>query len=270
MTTGVNKPAPPAISCVIPAYNAAQSIARALASVIDTEGIAEVIVVDDGSQDNTAKIVEGIAATASIPVYLFKQKNGGASAARNTGLRATQCAWVAFLDSDDEMLPEAIISKVAHLASCHKNSEVAAVYGSFVRGDTGQNGQFSVTHDQVERDGIGRRGGFPGGVHSYVFRRDVLIGVNGFREDLILFEDFELILRMLSSGARMVGCDQPGFLRHYTPNSLSRGTTIDTRLHIERKFLRIAWQDGLLSRQEIARRLLRNLARNLYFTLSGK
>ena len=238
-------------------------------SVIDTRGIAEVVVVDDGSQDNTAKIVKGIAATASIPVLLFRQDNAGASAARNAGLRASHCSWVTFLDSDDEMLPEAIISKFAHLADCHKSSEVAAVYGSFIRGDTGQNGQFSVTHDQVERDHIGRRGGFPGGAVSYIFRREVLIDVNGFREDLYLFEDFELILRILSSTARLVGCDQPGFYRHYTPNSLSRGTPINVRLRIERKFLCIARQNDLLSYWEIARRSLYNRARNLYFTLSG-
>ena len=261
-------------SCVIPAWNASATIARALASVLATPGIAEVIVVDDGSTDDTAALVEGVAATAPIPLRLIRQDNAGAAAARNTGMQAVTLDWVTFLDADDEMLPEAIGGKAAHLATCPDPDGIDAVHGSFVRGDTGATGQFATTRDRVDPDGIGRAGnaagGFPGGVVSYVFRTRALQATGGFRAELTMFEDFELILRFIAGGARVVGCTVPGFHRHYTEGSLSRGTALAKRLRIERQFLAIASRDRLMSRPEIARRLLRNRARQLFHAMTGR
>lgn len=257
-------------SCVIPAWNAAETIERALCSVIATPGIGEVIVIDDGSSDDTAVRVEVLVQDAAIPIRLIRQKNAGAAAARNTGMQVAELDWITFLDADDEMLPEAISSKAAHLATCSDHCTVDAVYGSFVRGDTGETGQFAVTRDRVHPDGIGRAGGFPGGVVSYVFRRARLQATGGFCPELTIFEDFELILRFIASGARVVGCNKPGFHRHYTEGSLSRGTSLRKRLSIEQKFLTIAARDGLLSRTEITRRRLRNRVRQVFHAVTGR
>lgn len=253
-------------TCVIPAWNASATIERALTSALTTPGVSEAIVVDDGSTDNTASLVEALAVNAPLPVRLIRQDNAGAAVARNTGMRYATCGWIIFLDADDEMLREAISSKAAHLASCPDPESVYAVHGSFVRGDTGTVGQFAETRDQVDRDGIGRSGGFPGGVVSYAFRREPLLATGGFSAELKLYEDFELILRFIKGGARVVGCNVPGFYRHYTPNSLSRGTAISSRLRIERQFLAIALRHGLLSRKELARRYFGNRAQQLLHT----
>lgn len=261
-------------SCVIPAWNASKTIARALNSVLATPGIGEVIVVDDGSTDETAAKVEEIAVRSPIPMRLIRQDNAGAAAARNTGMRAVSLDWITFLDADDEMLPEAITSKAAHLELCPNPETVDAVHGSFVRGDTGDVGQFGVTHDRVNPNGIGRadadQAGFPGGVVSYVFRTNALQATGGFRAELTVYEDFELILRFIEGGARVVGCTAPGFHRHYTEGSLSRGTAITKRLSIERKFLSIAAHDRLMSRTEIARRYFRNRGRQLFHIVTGR
>ena len=257
-------------SCVIPAYNATDTIGRALASVLATPGIDEVIVVDDGSGDDTAGQVEALANAAPLPVRLLRQENAGAAAARNAGTQAATLDWITFLDADDEMLPGAITGKAAHLATCPGLEGIDAVHGSFVRGDTGATGQFAVTRDHVNPDGIGRTGGLPGGVVSYVFRREALQATDGFRSELTMFEDFELILRFIAQGARVVGCNVPGFYRHYTPNSLSRGTALPQRLRIERQFLAIATRDHLMSGPEIARRRLHNRARQLFHTVTRR
>lgn len=263
-----------AASCVIPAWNASNTIARALNSVLATPGIGEVIVVDDGSTDDTAAKVKEIIKNSPIPMQLIRQDNAGAAAARNTGMQAVNLDWITFLDADDEMLPATISSKAAHLEMCPNTETIDAVHGSFMRGDTGDTGQFAVTHDRVNPNGIGRagasQGGFPGGVVSYVFRTNALQATGGFRTELTVFEDFELILRFIVRGARVVGCTAPGFRRHYTEGSLSRGTAIAKRLNIERQFLSIAARDRLMSRTEIARRHLRNLGRQLFHIVTGR
>lgn len=257
-------------SCVIPAYNAEETIERALSSILATPGIAEIIVVDDGSRDGTSERVRKIAAASSVPIELIRQENRGASAARNTGMQAAGCDWIAFFDADDEMLPEAISSKAAHLAKCSNPEQVGSVYGSFVHSNTLQTARFTVTYDRVDTDVIGRPGGFPGGIVSHIFRRKQLAMIDGFRTELRMYEDFELLLRFIAGGARVVGCGVPGFHRHYIPGSLTRGASLEERLECERHFLHIARRDNLLSRGETVRRLVRNRARQAFLAVTGK
>jgi glycosyltransferase involved in cell wall biosynthesis len=86
------------VCVVIPAYNAAKYIAETLNSVLGQSlPPREIIVVDDGSTDNTSEVVSAI----SNKVKLIRTSNRGVSHARNVGFEETQCKWVAFLDSDD-------------------------------------------------------------------------------------------------------------------------------------------------------------------------
>lgn len=99
---------PPAIAAVIPAYNATRHIAEALDSVArQTVPAAEVIVVDDGSADDTSgQVMRWREAHPAVPVQLVRQPNSGPAGARNTGWRAAKSEWVAFLDADDVWRPE--------------------------------------------------------------------------------------------------------------------------------------------------------------------
>ena len=91
------------ISVVIPAYNAGGFIKRTIDSVLaQTYRDYEVIVVDDGSTDNTADVVKSCAGK----VRYIHQENAGDGPARNTGIRAAKGDWIAFLDHDDEWLPQ--------------------------------------------------------------------------------------------------------------------------------------------------------------------
>jgi glycosyltransferase involved in cell wall biosynthesis len=91
------------ISAVIPAYNCEAHIARAIDSVLNqTHPADEIIIVDDGSSDDTVQAVRSY----GDKVTLIQQENAGASAARNTGIEAATGNWIAFLDADDEWLPD--------------------------------------------------------------------------------------------------------------------------------------------------------------------
>ncbi len=112
------------ITVVIPAHNAGRYLARVLASVhAQTRRPDQVIVIDDGSTDDTAAIAD-----ADPDVALIRQANAGASVARNAGIQAARGEWIAFLDADDEWLPEhlalhdALLDRNPHLVWTTGNS----------------------------------------------------------------------------------------------------------------------------------------------------
>jgi glycosyltransferase involved in cell wall biosynthesis len=94
----------PAISIVIPLYNKEPHIARALNSVLaQTFQDFEVVIVDDGSTDNSAEVVKKF---EDFRIRLIQQENRGVSVARNRGIEAARAELIAFLDADDEWLPQ--------------------------------------------------------------------------------------------------------------------------------------------------------------------
>jgi glycosyltransferase involved in cell wall biosynthesis len=96
-------------SVVIPAHNRGKHIQRAIRSVLEqTYGHVDLVVVDDGSKDDTAEIVRGECARDPRVRLIEHGRQRGAQAARNTGIRAAQGEWIAFLDSDDYWLPESL------------------------------------------------------------------------------------------------------------------------------------------------------------------
>ena len=100
------------VSIVIPTYNRAHIVGRAIDSVLrQSYADVEIIVVDDGSTDETASVVEGY----GCPVRYVRQLNRGVSAARNTGLALARGEFIALLDSDDEWLPWKLSAQIALL-----------------------------------------------------------------------------------------------------------------------------------------------------------
>ncbi len=91
------------ISVIIPTYNRADRLRRAIESVLSQSLLpAEIIVVDDGSTDHSAELVAQIGRSSSTPIGYFQQPNRGPAAARNHGLRKACSCYIAFLDSDDQ------------------------------------------------------------------------------------------------------------------------------------------------------------------------
>ncbi|MCK4622644.1 MAG: glycosyltransferase family 2 protein [Desulfuromonadales bacterium] len=97
------------VSVIIPAYNAGSFIAEILSSVLaQTYRPLEIIVVDDGSQDDTARK----AAECGAEIRVIRQENAGPSAARNTGIQTAKSEWIAFLDADDQWTRNKLVKQI--------------------------------------------------------------------------------------------------------------------------------------------------------------
>jgi glycosyltransferase involved in cell wall biosynthesis len=115
----------PLVTVVIPLYNKEKSIARAINSVLNqTEQNFEIIVVNDGSTDNSASAVENLQVLEKLK--LIHQENRGECAARNRGIKEASTELIAFLDADDEWLPEFLETILALRAQF----PIAEVYGT--------------------------------------------------------------------------------------------------------------------------------------------
>ncbi len=124
----------PKVSVIIPTYNRAHFIAEAIQSVLDqTFTDFEIIVVDDGSTDNTKNVVDGFKDPRIKYIY---QENRGVANARNTSIKASSGEHIAFLDSDDMWLPENLELKVKLLDACPDAALVSSDYYIF-DSDTG-------------------------------------------------------------------------------------------------------------------------------------
>jgi glycosyltransferase involved in cell wall biosynthesis len=120
------------ISVVIPAYKRGNIIERAVRSILEqTHQDFEILVVDDGSGDDTESVVAAFAEEEPRIRYFFHDTNRGAQAARNTGAKAAQGEWITFLDSDDYLTPNSL--EVRILAAQKEGVKVVHSEGNVIR-----------------------------------------------------------------------------------------------------------------------------------------
>ncbi|MBV1922382.1 MAG: glycosyltransferase family 2 protein, partial [Pseudomonadales bacterium] len=97
------------ISAIVPTYNNANFIEDAINSIlVQSHSVDEIIIVDDGSTDNTAAVIDAITKKTTHKIIYIQQDNQGPSSARNRGIEAASGDWLAFLDADDLWTPEKI------------------------------------------------------------------------------------------------------------------------------------------------------------------
>ena len=183
---------PTSVGVVIPTFNRAHTLGRALDSVFSqTLQPQQVIVVDDGSTDSTADLVAGYS-----EVSYLRQENRGVSAARNLGIRRCGCEWIALLDSDDEWLPEKLEVQFGALA---ENPGYRLIHCNEIWIRNGRRVNAADRHR--------KRGGWifehclPLCVISpsaAVIEKGLLEEAGGFNEGLPACEDYDLWLRVCS------------------------------------------------------------------------
>ncbi len=246
------------VSVVIPTYNCAPRLLRALQSVAaQTRSPAEIIIVDDGSTDDTAERVAGWKATAAATVRYVRQSNAGPAAARNHGMRLAGGDAIAFLDADDEWRAAKLEKQMPLL-----NGDVGLVYcaNSFVD----SNGDALTNYER--RIALHRGDVLLPLFHelflltsAVIISKDAYRVVGEFDERLAVGEDYEFFLRL----ARKFQVDYTPddlLVRCVRPDSLSRlDYAKDARNDITtlEKFVRDNPDFAQRHRAEIAHRLAR-------------
>ncbi|MEI6067645.1 MAG: glycosyltransferase [Methylococcaceae bacterium] len=193
----------PLVSVVIPTYNRSAFVSEAIDSVLSqTFTDYELIVVDDGSTDNTKETLKQYGDKIN---YIF-QENSGVSAARNTGIKNSTGQWLAFLDSDDEWMPEYLATQMEAIRRsteiCMQTTDCFTIRRERTYFEMNQ-----VIVEFKEQDYLLLTDPFrfivthgPWQVGSTIFRRDAITKAGLFDTGLNLNEDFDLMARVALQG----------------------------------------------------------------------
>jgi glycosyltransferase involved in cell wall biosynthesis len=176
------------ISVVIPAYNAAPYLPRCLASVFaQTLKPEEVIVVNDGSTDNTAELATELGAK------VVTRPNGGLSAARNTGIQNASCEWIALLDADDLWAPDKLERQAARVGP----NTVLVYTGTRFFDDDGVREERPAVDPATAKKLLRYCNPIP---NTILVRREAVLREGGYREDIRSCEDWEMLVRLEHMG----------------------------------------------------------------------
>lgn len=227
----------PLISVIIPAYNAANTVRDAVRSVrAQSVRDWELIIVDDGSTDDTALLVEECALNDDR-IWVLQQENRGVSAARNTGIEASRGEWTCFLDADDWLLPGAFDML---LSSARHGGTDGACGRSALFNQFGRDLAFSTgpTIGRVKLESLLVRNQFQ--PSASIVRRSAL-GDLRFDTRYTAGEDWDLWLRAAERGVAWSVIDTPVAAYRLRPGGLSHGFALmaeQCRRIIERAFER--------------------------------
>jgi glycosyltransferase involved in cell wall biosynthesis len=214
----------PRISIIIPAYNAARWLGQTIKSALDqTWPAKEIIVVDDGSRDDTLAVAGGF---VSAGVRVLTQQNRGASAARNTGLGFAQGEYIQFLDADDLLAPNKLEEQVQLLQERGGTHLSSSAWARFVHHPA--EAIFTVQPNWRDLSGVEFLQ-----LHyeamcmmqpaAWLAHRSVIDRVGPWNESLSLNDDGEYFARVALAAGQIVFCRQArSFYRSELRDSLSQ------------------------------------------------
>jgi glycosyltransferase involved in cell wall biosynthesis len=218
----------PAVSIIIPSYNAARYLPNALESCAEqTFTDHEIIVVDDGSTDDTESVVARYPA-----VHYIRRENGGISAARNTGIAVASGEYLQFLDADDRLHPAKLERCVAVLRS---DPGVAVVYTDYEIRTADMSAPYETQRPQWNMPEGGKESMLPALLSQIsvpfvpgcpLVHHDWVQRVGGFYDDLRFVEDYPFWIKLAAAGAVFRYIPERLYLYRYTPGSVSRNKLV--------------------------------------------
>lgn len=198
-------------SVVIPLYNKEDTISRALKSVAAQEfRDFEVIVIDDGSKDAGAKVVEEFSDIARL--RMIRQENSGVSAARNRGAHEATGEYVAFLDADDCWLPQHLAELAKIIGRFHDSVLIGTGFYWHIGGKvlkTRETGRIEKV-DLLPEVALFQ----PVHTSSIAVRRKEFLEIGGFDEQHGYFEDIELMFKLALKYPEQIAVSRHALVRH--------------------------------------------------------
>ena len=220
----------PEVAIVIPAHNAAGYLRETVDSVLGSNSVsAEIVIVDDGSKDDTAAIAHQLALEHPKSIRVIEQDNQGVSVARNTGFAQVSAPFVCFLDADDRLRPDALAALKSLLC---KDAECVAAYGHVAYIDENSKPlPFRVQRSPKPSGNLlasilgGNLVDTPGAV---LFRSAAVNRAGGFKAGLRRSQDWEFYVRIAQQGT-IAASDRIVIDYRLHPKSLSHErSTADT------------------------------------------
>ncbi|MCF8056565.1 MAG: glycosyltransferase family 2 protein [Desulfocapsa sp.] len=185
------------ISVIIPTYNRRSFLERALSSVLQqSHPCNEILVIDDGSDDDTYDFVDAVSSSCQTPVHYFYQNNNGPAAARNRGIREAKYSYLAFLDSDDHWLKNKLEIQYRSLLN-RPEMKISHTRERWLR----RGEHLNQKNKHIPGDGdIFRRclQLCAVGMSTVMVKRELFTEVGMFNENLRCCEDYDLWLRTSS------------------------------------------------------------------------
>jgi glycosyltransferase involved in cell wall biosynthesis len=226
----------PKVDIIIPAYNAAKYLPIALDSVIaQTFTDWRILLVDDGSTDETSELVKPYMARLGPKLKYIKQENGGLPAARNTGIKNSSAEFLALLDADDIWFPNRLTES---LKSFENKPQVGLSYGFNTRID--MDGEVIDVFNRRQKNGEGRIAPsiYMRSIHlpcpTITFRSICVDEVGMFDETLRASEDRDLWLRI---ALRYEVALVPAVIAHYRTSANSMSTDPERMLKAQLQFI---------------------------------
>lgn len=187
------------ISIIIPTFNRAKTIGKVLETILaQTYKNYELIIVNDGSKDNTDNVIEGYVSKikeANIGLQYFNQANQGAPAARNNGLKHARGEYLLFCDADAELRPEMLEQLLKALT---ENPEISYAFSSFFWGK-------KLFKPEPFTEAKLKSGPF---IHTSSLIRRADFPQSGWDESIKKLQDWDLWLTMLEAGKKGFFVDQ--------------------------------------------------------------
>jgi glycosyltransferase involved in cell wall biosynthesis len=187
----------PVISIILPTYNRAKTISRAINSLLEqTYQDYEIIIVDDASEDETKEIVKGFADEKIR--YIQCKQNKGRGAARNLGIQESRGKFIAFQDSDDEWLPKKLEKQIKVFFTAEP--ELGVVYSDMTRITKDGTEKYYkspiIQQDRIIDPDTKYYAVYGIGIQSTLIRKECFERAGCFNENFLRFEDAELFIRL--------------------------------------------------------------------------
>lgn len=224
----------PLVSVIIPCFNSEKWLSETLSSVFNqTYTNIEVIVVDDGSIDNTKKIV----LNHSKKIFYYYQKNKGPSAARNLGIKKSKGEYIAFLDSDDLWEKNKLSKQISYLEN---NKDVHLVFSNVtIMNEKGDRLYIHSNEVPSERKEIIKKffmGQITMNTPTIVARKDSVLNIGGFDEELPLRED-HFFLMIMAHNYKLFHFKEPLVNRRVNQQSMSNSINVEKIFKLNEPFL---------------------------------
>jgi len=229
----------PAISIIMPCYNAALHLSTSVGSVLaQSRSDWELIIVDDGSTDDSWEELQNLA-HADSRIRIFRQANAGAAAARNRALREAHGAYMAFLDSDDTWHPE-FLATMLNALTTYPDADIAYCGWQSIGLGEGRDEPF-IPPDYENGDKIeSLLGGCRWPIHGAMVRSQIIRKAGGFDEQLSSCMDYDLWLR-IGTTHRLIRVPQVlAYYHHHGGEQITRNRVRIALNHwrAQRKYLR--------------------------------